>query len=131
MSASPEVIRTGRRNSNDDMIPAPLSSPSMRREETRTAVRSDDRPQTPKLEKAPEANRSQMSGDFNTAGMPAKFESPQPFSSSRRSKSPEKVVPVTDTKTDQDSLPTPTESFAQTPDDERPGLGPMIKKKEI
>lgn len=130
MPASPEVIRPGRRNSNDDMIPAPLSSPSMRREETRTLVRSDDRPQTPKLEKVPEVNRSQTSGDFNIAGMPAKVESPQPFSSSRRSKSPEKAAPVTDTKTDQDSSPTPTESFAQTPDDERPGLGPMIKKKK-
>lgn len=130
MPASPEVIRTGRRNSNDDMIPAPLSSPSMRREEARTPVRSDDRPQTPKLEKAPKVNRSQASGDFNIAGVPAKVESPQPFSSSRRSTSPEKAAPVIDTKTDQDSLPTPTEGFAQTPDDERPGLGPMIKKKK-
>jgi hypothetical protein len=129
MPASPEVLRTGRRNSNDDMIPAPLSSPSMQREETRTMVRSDDRPQTPKLEKAPETNRSQSSGDSNTATMPAKADSPQPFPSSR-SESPEKVTPVTDTKIDQDSLPTPTESFAQTPDDERPGLGPMIKKKK-
>lgn len=130
MPASPEVIRTGRRNSNDDMIPAPLSSPSMRREETKAPVRSDDRPQTPKLEKALEVNRSQTNGDLNITEMPAKVESPQPFSSSKRSKSPEKVAPVTDTIIDEDSLPTPTESFVQTPDDERPGLGPMIKKKK-
>ena len=130
MPASPEVIRTGRRNSNDDMIPAPLSSPSMRREETKAPVRSDDRPQTPKLEKALEVNRSQTNGDLNITEMPAKVESPQPFSSSKRSKSPEKVAPVTDTIIDEDSLPTPTENFVQTPDDERPGLGPMIKKKK-
>jgi exocyst complex component 1 len=131
ISASPEGVRTGRRNSIDDMIPAPLSSPSMRREETRTPVKSDDRPLTPKLEKAPEFNRSQRSDDLNIVGTPSKAESPQPFSNPGRSKSPEKAAPVTDTTTtDQDSLPTPTESFAQTPDDERPGLGPMIKKKK-
>lgn len=131
MSASPEGVRTGRRNSIDDMIPAPLSSPSMRREETRTPVKSDDRPQTPKLEKSPEFNRSQRSDDLNIVEMPSKAESPQPFSNPGRSKSPEKAAPVIDTTTaDQDSLPTPTESFAQTPDDERPGLGPMIKKKK-
>lgn len=130
MPSSPEGMRTGRQNSNDDMIPAPLSSLSMRREESKTPVKRDDRPQTPKVEKGPEFNRSQKSDDFNTAGMPRKAESPQPFSNSRRSKSPEKVAPITDSTIDQESLPTPTESFAQTPEDERPGLGPMIKKKK-
>jgi hypothetical protein len=129
MPASPEATRTGRYNSNEDMVPAPLSSPSMRREETRTPVKSDDRSQTPKLEKAPEVTRNQTSGDFSMAGMPGKVESPQPFSSSR-SKSPEKVATVADSTTDQDSSQTPAENVVKTPDDERPGLGPMIKKKK-
>jgi hypothetical protein len=62
--------------------------------------------------------------------MPLKVESPQPFNKPRRSSSPEKAAPAADTIPNADSLPTPTESLAQTPDDERPGLGPMIKKKK-
>lgn len=130
MSASPEVIRTGRSNSNDDMIPAPLSSPGMRREEARQQIRNNNRPQTPSLERQSEASGNQANNDLNVAGKPSKMDLPQNIPSPKRTKSPEKTTSVPEAIPSEESSSTPTEPFPQTPDDERPGLGPMIKKKK-
>jgi exocyst complex component 1 len=130
MAASPEVTRTGRSNSNENMIPAPLSSPGMRREEARSPpIGNNDRPQTPKLEKQSNVSENSANDDVDTTANSSNMESIQP-NYSRRSRSPEKAISVPDAMPSEESLPTPTESVPPTPDDERPGLGPMIKKKK-
>lgn len=122
MPVSSDSARSRRQDSNDDMVPAPLMSPSMRREDMRLPQRSTDREQ-------PSSTRSQSNGSV-TSSKPSRFTSPQQSidSTSEPVRSP--VLDNIASPPSLDSTPTtPTQAPAEPQEEDRPGLGPMIKKK--
>ena len=129
MQGLPESTRSRRQDSNEDMIPAPLSSPAMRRDESRHGMQGNERPQTPKVEKSPEVGGNQ-GGDFAVVGgtsNSSKAGSPRPSYDKGKNEMNNNVVAPTVVPAQPSS--SPLETPVAPADDERPGLGPMIKKK--
>jgi len=119
----------GQNLSNDNIVPAPLASPGMRREELRPPVRSNERPQTRDREMSPKLTlKSPSLPDSIPAPLPPvtvssdigkteRFESPTVTPKTGISQ-PEIISPLSAKPQDE-----------EPPEDLRPGLGPMIKKQ--
>jgi hypothetical protein len=125
-----EPLRSRRQESNDSMIPAPLKSPTMRREESQGPARSEERSRTPNIEKVPAVISNEENGSRAAANKSNNYDFPLPSSNSRRNESMDKsstapVIPSADVPSS--NL---TGNSSQPPDDDRPGLGPMIKTKK-
>lgn len=137
-------IRTRGFGSNENLVPAPLASPKMRREEVKPPERREE-------VKPPERNRdrSQSKGSLQSAqtNMPPPV-TPSDEPSPAKEKPPPTILPVgasgppasSDPMENLNKAPsvTPVEATVTSPvsdgspapkDEERPGLGPMIKKK--
>jgi hypothetical protein len=124
--------RQRNQNSSDNLVPAPLSSPGMRREDLRPPTRSSERSQP--RESEPGTDRANEDMQANTPPRPNGFTK----SNITRSSSDDIAVDNEPTQNVNPGLtPTPPPPSAspavQMPDepeeDTRPGLGPMIKKK--
>ncbi|KFY08370.1 hypothetical protein V492_06291 [Pseudogymnoascus sp. VKM F-4246] len=107
--------------SGDNMVPAPLATPSSQREFVRPPARSTDRPEAPQ----PLRVISPSSTSFGAQG-------DRPGTSSKPLNTPNDNI--TEPRTIEESSQAPTtEATPEVPKeplvDERPGLGPMIKKK--
>lgn len=104
-------LRQRGQNSAENIVPAPLSSPGMRREDLRLPTRSSERTQPREREQDPKINNAQS--DANSA-------------STADSTADQSIPPST-------SIPAPISPPVQMPEEPeeevRPGLGPMIKKK--
>ncbi|CAG8976136.1 hypothetical protein HYALB_00002417 [Hymenoscyphus albidus] len=130
------------RGMNNDMVPAPLASPGMRRDDMRLPARSSERTPTRDLDMA-----SNLPADTNGSG---RWEKPRESSESVPRKSSESATRTESLKSSNNipaSLPAgpppivdipevPKDSEAPdtllptSPEEEaRPGLGPMIKQK--
>lgn len=133
-------------NTNDDMIPAPLASPGMRREDLRPPVRSTERTQPRDSDVA----MSNLPGNTNGSGRsdrPRKSSESTPRKSSEsaaRSESLKSSNSVPVAASVPSPVPPPTVEIPEVPkvpeipdtlsptspeEEARPGLGPMIKKK--
>jgi len=112
-------------NLNENIVPAPLASPGMRREELRPPTRSSERAQP--REREPETNGSnsvQPNNDLNREGLPQQVSE----ESAKNEAVISPAVPVAEPV--QPSPITSPVSMPSEPEEEvRPGLGPMIKKK--
>jgi exocyst complex component 1 len=114
-------------NSSDNMVPAPLATPSSQREFVRLPARSTDRPEAPQ----PLRVNTPSSTNFGTQG-------DQPETATMKSPNATKDVNITEStqpdQTIEDSSQLPinvqTAKVPKEPlENERPGLGLMIKKK--
>ncbi|KFY22294.1 hypothetical protein V493_06710 [Pseudogymnoascus sp. VKM F-4281 (FW-2241)] len=113
--------------SSDNMIPAPLATPSSQREFVRPPARSTDRPEAPQ----PLRVISPSSTSFGAQGDRPGISTMKPLDVTKDSKITEPAHP---TQPIEESSQAPsTEAAGEVPkeplEDERPGLGPMIKKK--
>lgn len=108
------IIGDSRRGqiSAESIVPAPLSSPGMRREDLRPPTRSSERTQPREREQNPKINDTQS--DANGISREADG-IPDPLP-------PRSVPPAT-------SPPVQMPEEPGEPEEERPGLGPMIKSK--
>ncbi|OBT68490.1 hypothetical protein VE03_02839 [Pseudogymnoascus sp. 23342-1-I1] len=117
----PLEISSERALSSDNMVPAPLATPSSQREFVRPPARSTDRPEAPQ----PLRVISPSSTSFGAQG-------DRPGSAPMKPLNVTKDINVTEAPTE-DSAQGPTEPAVESPkeplEDARPGLGPMIKKK--
>ncbi|OBT41055.1 hypothetical protein VE00_08391 [Pseudogymnoascus sp. WSF 3629] len=117
----PLQISSERSLSTDNMVPAPLATPSSQREFVRPPARSTDRPEAPQ----PLRVTSPSSTGFGAQGDRAGTAPMKPLNVTKDSN-------ITEPPTE-DSSQVPTEPAAEVPkeplEDARPGLGPMIKKK--
>ncbi|CZT40930.1 related to SEC3-component of exocyst complex [Rhynchosporium secalis] len=118
--------RQRNQNLNDNIVPAPLSSPAMRREDLRLPTRSSERnipreqdfdsaPASPHGFQKPISNRNTAESIDRRNNSPSV---PSPASAAAE----EMLVPETDE-------PIPIQITEEPEEDIRPGLGPMIKKK--
>ena len=110
-------------NLNENIVPAPLASPGMRREELRPPIRSSERTQP--RERDPETrNTVPSSNDSNKEDLSQQ-------ASEESSKSDAAMNPPVPTV--EPAQPSPITSPIEIPpepeEEVRPGLGPMIKKK--
>ncbi|KAI6709322.1 hypothetical protein PZA11_006191 [Diplocarpon coronariae] len=116
------------RQRNDNIVPAPLSSPGMRREDLRQPTRTNERSVSRAREK--EIDNSDAKPNLNSFSNPLASRNPAE-SEYRRDNLEVSPMPVSAV------LPSPTASVEspivsmpdEPEDDLRPGLGPMIKKK--
>lgn len=117
----PLQISSERSLSTDNMIPAPLATPSSQREFVRPPARSTDRPEAPQ----PLRVISPSSTGFGAQG-------DRPGTASMKPLNVTKDSNITEPPTG-DLPQIPTEPAVEVPkeplEDARPGLGPMIKKK--
>jgi len=114
------------RGSDENLIPAPLTSPAMRRDDIKIPVRSTERPQSPVAE--PETMNGDMQQNLRSPGSFGNLSDPKPVSSlpetSRSQTGPSEA------ERSQITIPAPPMEPPPEPlVEERPGLGPMIKKK--
>ncbi|CZS95403.1 related to SEC3-component of exocyst complex [Rhynchosporium agropyri] len=118
--------RQRNQNLNDNIVPAPLSSPAMRREDLRLPTRSSERnipreqdfdgaPASPHGFQKPISNRNTAESIDRRNNSPSV---PSPASAAAE----EMLPPETDE-------PIPIQITEEPEEDIRPGLGPMIKKK--
>lgn len=107
-------------NSFDNFVPAPLTSPGMRRDEMRLPVRNGDRsqPRTPDTERS--SNGQSKIGDVSV-----------PSYSQRSSPDLSRQLPVRSPDAQPSTVSPPVEAPLNSASEEdlRPGLGPMIKTK--
>jgi len=117
--------RGGRRaESNDSIIPAPLASPAMRREELRPSTRNGERIQSPESIRDASRGSNNTSSDLNSAKEISQPAEPKIATTPNSSISENITVP------ESPPIPIVTPSIPDSPEEEtRPGLGPMIKKK--
>ena len=117
----PLQISSERSLSSDNMIPAPLATPSSQREFVRPPARSTDRPEAPQ----PLRVISPSSTGFGAQG-------DRPGTAPMKPLNVTKDTNITEPPTE-DSSQAPTEPAVEVPkeplEEARPGLGPMIKKK--
>lgn len=134
----PPILRG--QDSIDSMIPAPLASPGMRRD-IRPPIRSNERPQSPTIERLPEASSlaaSKTSGRQSIPDLRKPANSPsetgkvisKDLSSAPSAAAVHDAIASNPIESPESPIQVKDDSPAQTPDDERPGLGPMIKKKK-
>jgi hypothetical protein len=125
--------RSRRQDSNDNMVPAPLMSPAMRRDEMKLPQRSADReqPLSPQpLSAQGQANGFAVADAFGVASKISGLASPQQSKDSISDAGRSQVTDSLPTTRAIDSTPTtPVEPPPEPQEEERPGLGPMIKKK--
>lgn len=115
---------------SDNLVPAPLSSPAMRRDDIRPPTRSSERSQPREREQSPDRSSEKMrtnpASDSN--GFTAAKDSRPSLDSIGRNE------PLQDTPTATSPLSPSTSPAVQMPaepeEDNRPGLGSMIKKKK-
>lgn len=123
-----------------NLIPAPLASPLIRRDDVKVPVRSSERPLSPNAERPATAHMefTQTPRSVDALTNPPLSqqtqETPEPLQINKKeqvSETPQAASPVTSPHSPM--VDTPVESRAQLPPepltDHRPGLGPMIKKK--
>ncbi|KAF8866847.1 hypothetical protein BDZ45DRAFT_577778 [Acephala macrosclerotiorum] len=111
-------------NPNDNIVPAPLSSPGMRRDDLRPPTRNSDR--AAPREREPEMDKTQASSNG--------FSKPDTSHNVSIDKPPQQELQAPVVEPQAPSPVSPIESPAvqmpAEPEEEvRPGLGPMIKKK--
>ncbi|KAF4637967.1 hypothetical protein G7Y89_g123 [Cudoniella acicularis] len=127
-----EPSRQRSQNMNDNVTPAPLASPGMRREDIRPPTRSSERTQT--REREPEAPPIITQSDID---VPAKLNTSRKLSNDGgRSDSIKSSNSVPTMVSTQSLTASPTAESPEEPEEPeepkeetRPGLGPMIKKK--
>jgi exocyst complex component 1 len=129
-------------DSGDNMVPAPLISPGIRRADIRPPVRSNERPQSPTVERVSEASNFTANRIAGKQSKPELRQSADSPSETRKGISKEDLSTtpsaaavhsaIVSNPIDSPNSPTQVkeESPVITPDGERPGLGPMIKKKK-
>ncbi|KAH8668075.1 exocyst complex component Sec3-domain-containing protein [Tricladium varicosporioides] len=128
----PPPLRQRGQNMNDNIVPAPLASPGMRRDDLRPPVRSSERPQTRDRETDPS-----ISPTPPTVNIPAKLDTGRKLSDDTgRSESLKSSRSIPTMASAQSITESPTAESPQEPEEPeepeeetRPGLGPMIKKK--
>jgi hypothetical protein len=123
-------------NLNENVVPAPLASPGMRREELRPPLRSSERTKARVRDQESDGSNEMMGNNISQSSKDPSREDLSPKASEESAKS-ETVI----------SAPTPSSAPASEParfspitspiavppepeEDIRPGLGPMIKKKK-
>ena len=112
-------------NLNENIVPAPLASPGMRREELRPPIRSTER--TVPRERDTETNGSnnlQPSMNSNKDGP-----SPEVSEESAKNEIPTRIPASTAVPAQPSPITSPIEVPSEPEEEIRPGLGPMIKKK--
>lgn len=123
--------RQRNQNPSDNLVPAPLSSPGMRREDLRPPARSSERSQP--REKEPSADRANEEVLANTTPTNGFAKASKPRSSSDDTDKAEPQQEINNPPIAAASSPLSTSPAVQMPEeseeDSRPGLGPMIKKK--
>ena len=113
---------------SENIVPAPLASPGMRREELRPPVRSSERTQP--RDRDPEINGSNGSNNLTSSNDSNREDSSQQVSelSVKREAAMSPAVPATE-PVQPSPMTSPIESPSEPEEEVRPGLGPMIKKK--
>jgi len=118
-------------NMNDSIVPAPLASPGMRRDERRDDIqpptRSSERSQPPEREiNSNLANTAKAGADEAKKSEPAR-DIPE---NAVKTEPPKSSIVIPDTVAAAPPVESPSVEVPETPAEEvRPGLGPMIKKK--
>jgi len=118
--------------STDDIVPAPLASPGMRREELRPPVRSIERNQARDRDLDIVGTRITQKSPSITEPIPASMPTPltvsNKISNVERPKIPA-IIPVLGKSQSEIVSPLSAKPQEEEPTEERPGLGPMIKKQ--
>jgi hypothetical protein len=118
-------------NLNENIVPAPLASPAMRREELRPPTRSSERAQP--RERDPETHGSNGSNGSNNvqSGIDSNKEDRFQQASEESAKSEPAISPVVPAAEPVKPSPitSPVDMPSEPEEEVRPGLGPMIRKK--
>ncbi|EKD20372.1 exocyst complex component Sec3 [Drepanopeziza brunnea f. sp. 'multigermtubi' MB_m1] len=125
---NPGDSRQRRQNPNDNIVPAPLSSAGVRREDLRPPTRSSERSVPRERDQEMDGSNMQLSSN----AFPKAIPTPTATESSDREDNVE--VPPAQVPAVQPSPPasvdSPPAQLTEEPEDMRPGLGPMIKSKK-